>query len=178
MQDRLFGPLGMKDTTFWPSEEQVKRLAKSYRANKDKNGLDEQPISQLQLPLWDRSKRFPMPAGGLFSTAGDTAKFCRMILNGGTFNGKRLLSEDAVKQMTSKQTGPKVNDGYGLGLSVGPDGCGHGGAHATNMQIDRKRGLILIWMVQHTSLPANGNQCQGVFTQAATEKVAPVATGR
>lgn len=177
MDERLFKPLGMKDTTFWPSEEQVNRLTKSYRANKDKNGLEEQPISQLQLPLWDRSKRFPMPAGGLFSTAGDTAKFCQMILSGGTFNGKRLLSEDAVKQMTSKQTGPKVNDSYGLGLSVGPDWCGHGGAHATNMQINRKSGLILIWMVQYTSLPGNGNQCQGVFTQAAMEKFAPVAPG-
>jgi CubicO group peptidase (beta-lactamase class C family) len=177
MQDRLFGPLGMTDTTFWPSERQVNRLAKSYRPNKDKTGLEEQPISQLQYPLWDRTRRFPMPAGGLFSTAGDTAKFCRMLLSGGTFNGRRLLSEDAVKQMTSKQTGPQVNDSYGLGLSVGPDWFGHGGAHSTNMQIDRKRGLIFIWMVQHAGFPGNGGQSQGVFTQAAMEKFAPVATG-
>ena len=170
MQDRLFGPLGMTDTTFWPSERQVNRLAKSYRPNKDKTGLEEQPISQLQYPLWDRTRRFPMPAGGLFSTAGDTAKFCRMLLSGGTV-------EDAVKQMTSKQTGPQVNDSYGLGLSVGPDWFGHGGAHSTNMQIDRKRGLIFIWMVQHAGFPGNGGQSQGVFTQAAMEKFAPVATG-
>ena len=46
-----------------------------------------------------------MPAGGLFSTAADVGRFCQMVLNGGTFDGKRYLSEAAVKQMTSKQTG-------------------------------------------------------------------------
>ncbi len=176
MDERLFGPLGMKDTTFWPSQQQVKRLAKSYRPNQGKTGLDEQPLSQLQLPLWDRAKRFPMPAGGLFSTAGDTAKFCQMLLSGGALNGKRLLSEEAVRQMTGKQTGPEVNESYGLGLSVGPDWFGHGGAHSTNMQIDRKRGLIFIWMVQHAGFPGNGGQSQDVFRQAALEKFAPVAT--
>ena len=176
MEERLFGPLGMKDTTFWPSEQQANRLAKSYRPNKDKTGLEETPLSQLQLPLFDRTRRFPMPAGGLFSTAGDTAKFCQMILGGGTFNGKRLLSEEAVKQMTSKQTAPEVNDSYGLGISVGPDWSGHGGAHSTNMQIDRKRGLIFIWMVQHAGFPGNGGESQNVFRQAAMDKFTPVAT--
>ena len=41
MQKRLFDPLGMKDTTFWPTEEQVKRLAKSYKPGKDNKGLEE-----------------------------------------------------------------------------------------------------------------------------------------
>ncbi len=52
MEKRLFAPLGMKDTTFWPNEEQLKRLAKSYRANKD-NGLEMLTVGQLQYPLND-----------------------------------------------------------------------------------------------------------------------------
>src|SRR6266404_4907154 len=68
MQDRLFDPLGMTDTTFWPNEEQVARLAKGYKPNKEKTGLEETTIGQLKYPLSDRDRQ-PMPAGGLFSTA-------------------------------------------------------------------------------------------------------------
>ena len=122
MQKRLFDPLGMKDTTFWPTEEQVKRLAKSYKPGKDNKGLEELQITYLHYPLTD-PKRQPMPAGGLFSTAADVAAFCQMLLNGGTHAGKRVLSEDAVRQMTSTQTGDLLNkgkgeNGYGLGLST------------------------------------------------------------
>ena len=72
-------------------------------------------MTQLKYPLDDR-KRQPMPAGGLFSTAADLARFCRMILNGGVHEGKRYLSEAAVKEMTRKQTRP-IKEGYGLGWS-------------------------------------------------------------
>jgi CubicO group peptidase (beta-lactamase class C family) len=168
LDKRLFGPLGMKDTTFWPSEEQIGRLAKSYRPNKDRTGLEETPIGQLRYPLSDR-KRQPMPAGGLFSTADDLARFCQMMLNGGVHNGKRLLSETAVKEMTTKQTGEGVKDSYGLGWSVGGDSFGHGGAHSTNMTIDTKRGLITIFLVQHAGFPKNGDRSHGAFRKAADE---------
>jgi CubicO group peptidase (beta-lactamase class C family) len=150
LDKRLLQPLGMKDTTFWPSEEQLKRLAKSYRPSAAKDDLVEFPISQLKYPLSDR-KRQPMPAGGLFSTADDVGRFCRMMLGGGEFEGKRLLSDAAVKEMTSEQTG-KVGAGYGLGFSVEkrPGGSfGHGGAHSTDMWVDRDRGLVLVFLVQH-----------------------------
>ncbi len=78
MRKRLFDPLGMKDATFWPSEEQVKRLAKSYKPGKDNMGLEELQITQLHYPLSD-SKRQPIPAGGLFSTATDVAALCQML---------------------------------------------------------------------------------------------------
>ena len=51
MQERLFSPLGMKDTTFFPSDEQLQRLAKSYRHGGDTSGLTELPIEQLTYPL-------------------------------------------------------------------------------------------------------------------------------
>ncbi len=56
MQKRLFDPLGMKDTTFWPDEKQLARLAKSYRPNKAKDGLEEIKIGQLQYPLNDHRR--------------------------------------------------------------------------------------------------------------------------
>ena len=122
LQKRLFDPLGMKDTTFRPTEEQVKRLAKSYKPDKEGKGLEETNISQCYYPLTD-PKRQPFPAGGLFSTAADVGVFGQMILNGGTFRGKKYLSEDAVREMTSTQTGDLLNkgkgeNGYGLGLST------------------------------------------------------------
>lgn len=170
LQQRLFDPLGMQDTTFWPNEEQVARLARAYRPNKDKSGLDETQIDQLQYPLNRREGRYPMPAGGLFSTAADMAAFCRMLLNGGELNGKRYLSADAVGQLAANQTGD-LPTGYGLGFSTDkrPNGTfGHGGALATNMQIDRERGLVLIYMVQHAGYPNDtGKQVYPTFAETA-----------
>ena len=170
LQKRLLDPLGMKDTTFWPTKTQLTRLAKVYKPNAAKDGLEETTISQLQYPLDDRKNRYPMPAGGLFSTAQDVARFCRMLLNGGVWEGKRLLSEAAVEQMARKQTGDAVPEGYGLGLSVNGDSFGHGGACNTNMNIDRKRGLITIFLVQHTGFPKDGDQSRAKFQEAAEKQ--------
>lgn len=169
MDKRLFEPLGMKDTTFWPNDEQLKRLAKPYKPNADKTGLEETTISQLRYPLSDRT-RYPMPAGGLFSTAGDVTRFCQMVLNRGTFGGKRILSEAAVAQMISRQTPAALKESYGLGWSVGPNSFGHGGALSTNMTIDTERGLITVFLVQHAGFPNNGGQSQGAFRKAAEDK--------
>lgn len=170
MDDRLFKPLGMKDTTFWPNEDQIARLAKSYRPNASKDDLVEFPFGQLQYPLNDRSKRFPMPAGGLFSTAHDTALFCQMLLNGGELNGKRYLSETAFKELITRQTPKSIRNSYGLGLAVGPDWFGHGGAHATNMELRPSKGIVMIWMVQHGGFPGEGDKAQGVFKTWAIER--------
>ncbi len=167
MSQRLFKPLGMKDTTFWPTRGQVRRIAKSYKPNAAKNDLVEIEISQLHYPLSDRDARFPMPAGGLFSTARDVAKFCQMILNGGELGGKRYLSENALKMMTSKQTGDAIKESYGFGWTVGPGWAGHGGAEATNMEINRESGLIFVFMVQHAGFPNDGAKSRDAFKQAA-----------
>ena len=166
MEERLFKPLKMKDTTFWPSSKQVQRLAKSYKANEAKTGLEETTVTQLRYPLTDRTRE-PMPAGGLFSTASDVARFCQMILNGGTLDGKRYLSEAAVRQMTSKQTPEGATEKYGFGWSVGDGEFGHGGAYATNMTIDTQHGLIFIWMVQHAGFPGDGAKSRDAFMHAA-----------
>ena len=107
----------------------------------------------------DIAAKKPMPAGGLFSTAAHLARFCQMILRGGELGGKRYLSEKALRVMTTKQTGDLPN-GYGLGWSTdkNPGGpFGHGGAYATNMQVNPGAGIITLYLVQHAGY-ANGDE--------------------
>ncbi|MCA9072860.1 MAG: beta-lactamase family protein, partial [Planctomycetaceae bacterium] len=167
LDERLFKPLGMWDTTFWPTEAQADRIAKSYKPGPNKKGLEETTISQLQYPLSDRRDRYPMPAGGLFSTAKDLSRFYQMLANNGELDGKRYLSEAAVKQLTSKQTPDGVQNEYGLGFATGGERFGHGGAYSTNSYFDQKQGLILIWLVQHAGFPGDGDKAQDAFRQAA-----------
>jgi CubicO group peptidase (beta-lactamase class C family) len=188
MEKRLFGPLGMKDTTFWPNNEQIERLAHSYMPSADKTGLAEIAISQLTYPLTARH-RGPSPAGGLFSTASDVSQFARMILCGGILDGRRYVSEASVRQMTSTQTNNLLIDGkkeanYGLGWStsrkthgntdpviIGP--CGHGGAYATDMWIDPERQLVMVYMVQHAGYPgSDGGKILPAFRKAAADTFA------
>lgn len=168
LSERLFKPLGMKDTTFIPNKRQIALLAKSYMPDASKIGLKETTISQVKYPL-DAPGRYPFPAGGLFSTASDMSRFCQMILNGGFVGRKRYVSEAAIREMTRKQTGDSVAVPYGLGWAVG-DTFGHGGAYNTNMQIDQKNGLIYIWMVQHAGFPNHGGESYGAFQHAAFAK--------
>ncbi|MGY8730518.1 MAG: serine hydrolase domain-containing protein [Pirellulales bacterium] len=167
MQSKLFGPLGMIDTTFWPNDEQISRLAKSYRPDSSKKNLEEFPLDQLLSPLSDRNRRFPMPAGGLFSTARDTAIFCQMLLNEGELNGQRYLSKVSFEELKKKQTPDSVKNSYSLGFAVGSDWFGHGGAHATNMEIHYGKGIVLIWMVQHGGYPGKGKDAREEFKEWA-----------
>jgi len=166
LQERLFEPLGMTDTTFWPNAEQISRLAKSYRYVPETGNLEEIQIGQLQYPLGDRRNRYAVPAGGLFSTAADAGRFCRMILCGGELDGTRYVSQDAVARMTRKQTG-NLPDNYGLCWAVGDGWFGHGGAYATDMTIDTAVGLVTVYLVQHNGFPGDGAKARGVFMDAA-----------
>ena len=168
LDQRLFTPLGMKDTTFWPSAAQIKRIATSYKPTEDKTGMVPITIGQLTYPLNDRSRK-AMPAGGLFSTAADVARFCQMVLNGGVYEGRRYLSAAAVREMTRKQTADAVPDGYGFGWGTDGVTFGHGGAFATNMTIDPKRGLVMVFLVQHAGFPGNGHESFAAFKAAAEE---------
>jgi CubicO group peptidase (beta-lactamase class C family) len=171
LQTRFFDPLGMKDTTFWPNDEQVKRVVKAYSPTEDKQGLKEIKISQLTYPLNDRS-RGPMPAGGLFSTAADLGVFCQMVLNKGEWKGRRYLSEKAIEEMGRRQTPEGIKESYGLGWSVGDGTLGHGGALSTNMNIDLKKGIATVWLVQHGGFPQDGDKAHGAFVQAANQLAA------
>lgn len=167
LEQRIFRPLGMRDTTFWPDRDQIRRLAKSYKPGTDGSGLEEITISQLKYPL-DDPQRQPMPAGGLFSTANDLSIFYRMIVNGGTFNGKRILSEKAVQQMTSVHTG-ELKQQYGLGFRIDGDRVGHGGAYKTYSDYDSSTGIITIFLVQQDGWAGQGKDILPAFQRTATE---------
>lgn len=163
LQERLFDPLGMADTTFWPTEEQASRLATGYQPNKDKSGLD--PVHRV---LSDRTRE-PTPAGGLYSTAADMAKFCQMILNQGTLARRRYVSPERVKQMTSRQTADGIPESYGFGWTTREGLASHNGAWKTNMTIDSKTGLITILMVQVAGWrdESEGKRLEPAFRKAA-----------
>ena len=166
VQERLLDPLGMADTTFVPSAAQVRRLAKSYKPNAAGDGLEEAPISFLSYPLDDPARQ-PVPAGGLFSTAADVVRFCRMILSGGRAGSKTYLSEASVAEMTCRQTPDAWTDSYGLGWDVGPDSYGHAGAQGTQMRVDPGRGLITVYLVQHDGYLFDGGKAYEAFAAAA-----------
>ena len=90
-----------------------------------------------------------------------------MILNHGTFAGKRYVSPAAVQAMTRKQTGAQVAESYGFGWKTGKGWCGHDGALKNIFVVDWRRGLVLVFMVQHTGFPGNGGQSFEAFRQAA-----------
>ena len=165
LQKRIFEPLGMNDTTFFPTRKQVERLAKTYGADKETGGLKEEKLPFIQ-PPFDRPGRYPEPGGGLFSTGDDLARFCQMLLNGGIYKGSRLLSAAAFAELTRVQTG-QPQHAYGLGFVVeqhGQGAFGHGGAAGTNMMVFPKRGLALIWLVQvNGGHPGQGGHAQGAF---------------
>lgn len=89
-----------------------------------------------------------------------------MLLNGGELDGKRYIGEAALKELSTRQTPESVPQSYGLGFSTGGDAFGHGGAHATSMEVRPKEGLVLVWMVQHAGFPLDGNEVQGAWKQA------------
>ena len=89
LQKRLFDPLGMKDTTFYPTDAQRARLVTAYAKNKETGALEPVP-PRAEFGPRDRP---PQGNGGLYSTAPDYARFCQMLLNGGTLDGRRYLSD-------------------------------------------------------------------------------------
>ena len=101
LQEEIFDPLGMKDTGFWVPEEKRDRLVTCYRRTED--GLE--PFSSLHLAVgqYDRAPAFESGGAGLVSTLDDYAAFGEMLMNGGVYRGKRILSRAAVEYMTSSQ---------------------------------------------------------------------------
>ncbi len=189
MQQRLFTPLGMKDTTFWPNASQAKRIATAYQPKSGGKGLEPTDVYFLRgAPVGDR-QRTQYPAGGLFSTAEDVAKFYQMMLDGGMVRGKRLLSPNAIEQLTRTQTGD-IKTGFTDGMSWGlgfqvvkePQGVtgmlskgtyGHGGAYGTQSWADPHTRTIYILMIQRAKLQnGDASPIRMAFQEAAAGSVA------
>lgn len=166
IQERITGPLKMNDTGFWVKESAISRLAK--------------PDTKSNLPFSDPTKK---PAifsggGGLFSSAGDYARFAQMLLNGGELEGARILSPKTIALMTSDQLPatterhtpvamalgplgpvPEMGTSFGLGFAVRVDAGRNplpgsvgdfswGGITGTLFWVDPKEKLVVVQMVQ------------------------------
>jgi len=184
-RQRIFEPLGMKDTYFNVPAEKANRLVDLY--SEDSAGhLIKQTGKVLNLdvnfPL--RRKTYFSGGGGLSSTVYDYAIFLQMLLNGGQYNGKRLLSRNTVRMMTMNQIGniDFGNDKFGLGFAIVtekssadfPSQAGTfswGGAFSTSYWADPKEKLIVIfyrqsWITTHGDL---GNKFRVLAYQALND---------
>ncbi|MBC7968382.1 MAG: beta-lactamase family protein, partial [Fuerstia sp.] len=157
--ERIFAPLEMNQTSFHPTDEQLQRLALLYQPTADKKDIERGNHWLYEV----NAATSPNPSGGLYSIASDLVRFYQMVLNGGDLNGKRILSADAVKQMTSLQsgeleTGFTPGNGWGLGFCLirkpqgatemlAPGSFGHGGAFGTQGWIDPKQQMIFVLLI-------------------------------
>jgi CubicO group peptidase (beta-lactamase class C family) len=135
LKERIFDPLGMKDTGFDPFDDaRAPRLAIRYGSSPnvyvpDPNRPPEGPLKKLDSPVvFSMAKPYFSGAAGLSGTAEDYLRFAQMLINGGELNGKRLLSPETVLLMRSNHVGdlfpgfqgtyPREGTGFGLGVQV------------------------------------------------------------
>jgi CubicO group peptidase (beta-lactamase class C family) len=164
---RIFEPLGMKDTYFFPPDNKLDRLATAYTYYPDK-GLNRFPDTPIKEGSFVYSADYPSRGpkklfsggAGLVSTAMDYARFCQMMLDGGKVGNTRLLGRKSVELMTHDQLG-KIGPDQGFGLGFGVDGVKEplselgsvgefnwGGFFYTGFNIDPKEQMIVIFMAQ------------------------------
>lgn len=183
LEKRIFTPLGMKDTTFYPDEKQAARLVASYQRT-DEGKLEPVPLFFLDgKPVTSRD-RYPRANGGLFSTAADYLRFCQMLLDGGKVDDHRLLSAEGVATLTrihtgDLETGFTPGNGWGVGTCVirepqgvtamlSPGSFGHGGAYGTQAWIDPVKKRIFLLMVQRANFPnSDASSVRHDFQKAA-----------
>jgi CubicO group peptidase (beta-lactamase class C family) len=171
LYERIFEPLGMKDTGFSVPAAKLDRLATSYIPNPETGTLavyDEAKGGQ-----WTSPPAFPSGAGGLVSTVDDYLLFEQMMLNKGQYGSVRLLSRPAVEAMTTDQLKPEQRGmgaapflgeerSWGLGLSMitrrndisaSPGRFGWDGGMGTSGYADPSEALVAILMAQVMGFP-------------------------
>ncbi len=197
LMHRVFEPLGMTDTTILPTSAQLSRVAETYDRVQGK--LEARPNALIGAPpggtprqnrplfVWMpqdlNTARYPIPAGGLYSTGADLAKLYQCLLNGGKLGKTQILSAKSVAEMTAIHTGdlkagftPGIGWGFGFGVVKEPQGVtamlspgtfGHGGAFGTQGWIDPKQDLFVVLLIQRTGL---GNSDASKMRQALQEE--------
>ena len=168
LRQRVFEPLGMKDTAFNVPEDKKQRVVTLYRRTPD--GLELRAV-----PAWLATTTLHGGGGGLWSTAEDYLQFAQMLVNGGELNGTRLLGSRTVALMASNHVGGlyekagsvggSPGKGFGLTVDVVLDGVaargdhrstgsfGWGGAFGTAWWVDPKEDLTAVLMVQTPGAP-------------------------
>ncbi|MGN0833213.1 MAG: serine hydrolase domain-containing protein [Kiritimatiellia bacterium] len=154
LQQNVLDPLGMTNTTFWPTEDQLAHLVESYTCQSNAPAAYLYEHGWEQRPYNDRSRIFASAGAGLWTTANDQLKFYKMLMNLGLGeNGARILKEETVKSLLAVSTRPAGLGGYSLGLSAperdGEDQWfGHGGAWGTNCMVNWHKKQLKLWAVQ------------------------------
>jgi CubicO group peptidase (beta-lactamase class C family) len=172
---RIFGPLGMKDTFFYPAESYNPRIATLYSKNAEK-GLVKQNNPNFM------NGAFFSGGGGIFTTAEDYFQFGQMLLNGGQLNGKRILSPRTVELMRSPfipDTLPGRARGESFGLSVrvvtdpiqrgtalSAGSFGWSGAFGTHFWVDPKEKIVAVLMTQTAN-----NEARADFETAVMQAI-------
>ena len=161
LRTRVFEPLGMTDTTFKPTDEQLSHMVEIYGNGPKGKIVHQKDYGQMQRPFND-AHVFPSAGAGLWSTARDQLKFYKMLMNLGLGeNGVRILKEETVFNILAKSTRPPelINPskgicGYSMGLSASVEEAdtwfGHTGALGTNAGMNWKDKEMYIWVVQST----------------------------
>lgn len=159
MRERIFDPLGMKDTAFHVAAEKADRLCGFYRFNRQTNSLDV--FDDAKNSTWLAEPPFESGGGGLVSTIDDYFSFCRMMLNRGQHGREQILSRATVELMTSDQLAPEQRVGseiffgehssWGFGMAVDiqrreifhtPGRFGWTGGFGTTAYADPREGMI------------------------------------
>jgi CubicO group peptidase (beta-lactamase class C family) len=170
LQERIFAPLDMRDTSFFVPEGKRDRVATAYRAGDDG--------ALTALPKDYGSETFFSGGGGLDSTARDYARFAQMLLGGGELDGTRILKRETVAEMTTNQIGEHsalglFKYGLGFGLMMAPEPGGNKpvvsryfwlGYYSTQFWIDPRHDLVAVLMTQ--VLPTNHGDANEVFRKA------------
>lgn len=191
--DRIFKPLGMTDSFFFPPPDKINRIATVYKLQDGKltpsggNILGGDPAKHRP------NAKYPAPEFGLYSTAPDLFRFYQCMLNGGVWRRNRILSPAAVRVMTTNHTGGLKagwlpGGSYGLAWEVVNEPLGtlnflslgtfhHGGAFGTHGWVDPKLDLIGVYLVQGENAPIGPRNA--VFAMAAAlASAAPLDDGK
>jgi len=160
--ESIFSPLKMLDTSFGPATEQATRIAPTTRME------DESILRGIVHDPTARAMGGEAGHAGLFTTAHDLARYCRMILNGGELDGIRVLRTETVELMSTVQTPEIISARRGLGFDIdspysGPRGAtfprgsfGHSGWTGTSLWIDPFSRTTVIFL-SNRNHPAGGN---------------------
>jgi CubicO group peptidase (beta-lactamase class C family) len=163
LSERVFEPLGMRDTEFYLSPGKANRLTAVYSQNAGKLERAPSPGNSVGQGHYVEGPRKNFSGGaGLLSTATDYARFLQMMLNGGELDGRRILSRKTVELMTTSHLGTisyNAGQGFGLGFYVvedlgargtpGSEGeFGWGGAYHTTYWVDPQEQLVVVHLTQ------------------------------
>ena len=187
LKENVLDPLGMADTTFKPTERQLKSRIMLYDIGDGKDPVYHVDDS-MQAP-WNDDRVFASAGAGLWTTVRDQLKFYKMLMNLGIGeNGARILKEETVKSILAVSTRPEELGGYSMGLGAPVKDhedawFGHGGAWGTNCQVNWHKKQLNLWVVQLVGQPRPWDsprwQAADEFLKSAQDKAgADAYTGR